>query len=370
MAMITRLAVLIGLLSSWAVSADTWLAPVTLVFHQTYGPDVVERIDPLRCTGTSQFHCQTGVLTMPPEGFTETVTTETITVAGTAFACRKRVWTRSDAGIPVIRCKRITAWTSDQIDAPEFEVPAVSGLPVPAGCVRYLAEPVEAGDAQADDFSVANAVAVKLVWKAKQDLTVGTRHIPAQRYAFDLISGHDKSTGTLDVSPAIDGGIAGFDLQARGTWSGQTGAILVSADAEPDPPGIVAYDGGRFGFAPPAPMVAAPAQPGELCRFAAGDSWLAIATFDPAGKTADDWFSPQIDALTGQQPQEAFPSAYYFWVLSSLSVGFQDQATGMEHHYLVHAGRGYAISFNDARALNWTAKQALLANWRWAAGAK
>jgi hypothetical protein len=353
----TRILALLTTAAAAAMAADpVWQAPTTIAFHQSNEMDGKTKDQDLRETGMSPLRSLT-LAAMPPNGFDETAGDETITVAGTSFACRKLVWTRQANSHAHLPCSVITAWTCARVDAPAFELRVPLRLPVPAGCVRFMAE------------SQPGQKDLTLEWQQDATLTVGSRHLATQRYALAFANSEGSASGIVDAAHEIDAGLAGFaiDIKAPG-HSGHLTLTLASMTDAPTPAGLVAYDGGRFGFAPPGHMTTTTAQPGELCRFADGGAWLAVATFDPAGKDLSSWFKPRMmEMMKNSERYSVSSGSLSFPVLSQDLVGYWDQQDDVEHELFIHAGRGYDVSFNHAGDMTEPDKQVLLANWRWAA---
>jgi hypothetical protein len=365
---------LLFLLSAAACATD-WQAPVRLDFHASVTSDGQTTARDISCVGISQFHLLPDQMHMPPWGFGETVTDETITVAGTAHACRKHLWTRGAApGFPSLRCMTITAWTDDHVATPAFAIPLARGqsLPVPAGCIRYAATPLHAGDPKAFSFDVEAPTSADLEWQAADHLVLGTHTIATQRYSLDSCADSRAAQGTLVVSPDIDGQVVSEDVQVTGHQNGHVITALVAIADEPAPPGLVGYDNGSFAFVPPAPMTPIAPEPGQFCRFGYGDAWLAVAPFDPQGMDIETWFKPRMEDLMKQQKPDGsgmkytvFGCFYSFTNIACADGSWIDETTGIQHCFFIHQGKGYDVSFNHAPDMNIPQVAKLMEGWRW-----
>ncbi len=172
------------------------------------------------------------------------------------------------------------------------------------------------------------------------------------------------------VSPAIDAAICGEDFQLTGKPSGHVIMTLAAISDEADPPGLTAYDGGSFALAPPAPMTPTAAEPGQFCRFANGDEWLAVAPFDPQGQDIETWWRPKMEAYMKKDHCTPFGTGYTFPVVGCLSGGWWDETTDIHHFYFIHQGKGFDVSCNNAGQMNYLKEQKLLEGWRWPAEKK
>lgn len=360
-------------LPSLAMAADTDWAPVP-VFEFTHsmtspGQPMKTKVD--ASVGMSPFHETPFHMKMPPQGYAEALSDEEITVGGTAFPCVKRVWTLDQAsGTANHRSRTFTAWTSDAHDSPVFTIPMQGGpdLPVPAGCLRYVAEPVREGDPGANTFDTENPVSAVLEWRGRQTHALGEARIEGHRYDLAITNGKRGAlTGTMDVSTQVDGGIVALDADVTGRQAGHVTTALTRIGDAGVPDGLKAYDDNRFGFAPPLRLAEVAPREGEICRFAADPAFLAIASFDPAGQELDPWFRTLSEPLSQQKGYTIFGSGFQFRVLQCLSVGYWDQAADVGHRFFIHEGRGYHVSFGGAGDMPQDDVHALLAGWRWPA---